>query len=53
MGIDDLDEHYGILVKIRKGPRRYVFPLCDLEAASANSLNHDPVQLYAIWFANK
>ena len=53
MGVDDLDEHYGILVKIKRGPRRYSFPLCDLGATSASSPNHVHVQLYAVWFANK
>lgn len=53
MGIDELDEWYGILVKVKKGRRGYIFPLCDLEVTSVNSPNHDPVQLYSVWFANK
>ena len=53
MGIDALDEWYGILVKVKKGRRQYIFPLCDLEVASANSPNYDPVKLYSVWFANK
>lgn len=53
MDIDELDEWYGILVKVKKGRRQYIFPLCDLEVTSANSPNHDPVHLYSVWFANK
>jgi hypothetical protein len=53
MGIDGLDELYGVLVKIKKGGRAYTFPLCDLEVVAHNSPNRDPVQLYAIWFANR
>jgi hypothetical protein len=52
-GIDDLDEFYGILVKVKKGRKAYIFPLCDLEVIPKSSPNHDPVQLYAVWFANR
>ncbi len=53
MGIADLDEWYSILVKVKKGRRSYIFPLCDLEVVPATSPHHDPVQLHAVWFANK
>ena len=52
-GIDDVDEWYGILVQVKKGRRSYIFPLCDLEVVPDSSPNHDTVQLYAVWFANK
>ncbi len=53
LGIEDWDDHYGILVKLKKSRRTYIFPLCDLEAMPKNSSNHDPVQLYAVWYANR
>lgn len=53
MALDDLDEWYGIMVKIKKGRRSHIFPLCDLEVVAHNSANHDPVQLYAVWYANR
>lgn len=53
LGIEDWDDRYGILVKLKKGRRTYIFPLCDLKAAPENSPNHDPVQLYAVWYANR
>lgn len=51
--IVDLDEGVGILVRVKKGRRATVFPLCDLEMVPETSPNHDPVQLYAVWFANR
>ncbi len=53
MGIKDVDEWYGVMVKVKKGRASHTFPLCDLEAVSDKSSNHDPVHLYAVWFANK
>jgi hypothetical protein len=53
IGIADLDEWYGVLVKVKEDRQAYVFPLCDLEVTPDNSPNHDPVHLYAVWFANK
>lgn len=53
LGIHDMDEWYGLLVKVRHGRRTLYFPLCDLKAVDENSPNHDPVQLYAVWFANR
>jgi hypothetical protein len=51
--IEKVDEWYGIIVRVKKGRDFYTFPLCDLEAVPANAPNHDAVQLYAVWFANK
>lgn len=53
IGIADLDEWYGVLVKVKKDRQTYIFPLCDLEVVPGKAPNHDPVQLYAVWFANK
>ena len=53
LGIDDVDDLYGILVKVSQGRRRFIFPLCDLAATDKKSANYTPVQDYAVWFANR
>lgn len=52
-GVSLVDDHYGIIVELRVGRRRYDFPLCDLEVADQRSANYQPVKDYAIWFANR
>ncbi len=53
LGIHDVDEMYGVLVNIKRKFRSFIFPLCDLKALDAKSPNHDPVQLFAVWYANR
>ncbi|MCW5211467.1 hypothetical protein VU04_00980 [Desulfobulbus sp. TB] len=50
---DDIEDIYGILVSLRHGRKTYEFPLCDLEVLDKSSPNYEPVQDYAIWFANR
>lgn len=52
-GIESSEDLYGLIVKVTKGRKTYYFPLCDLAVADEKSPNHDPVQLYAVWFANR
>ncbi len=52
IGIRDIEYLYGILVDLRVGHRKYVFPLCDLKAGDKNSLNYQLTDDYAVWFAN-
>ncbi|MBI3959961.1 MAG: hypothetical protein HY328_14205 [Chloroflexi bacterium] len=51
--IESIDENYGLIVQVKKGRKTYYFPLCDLTAVDEKSPNHLPVQLYAVWFANR
>ena len=51
--IVDVDEMYGILVKVKRKFSTFTLPLCDLKALDEKSPNHDPVQLYAVWYANR
>lgn len=51
--IFDVDDHYGLIVLIKHGGRRYPFPLCDLEVADESSPNHERVMDYAVWFGNR
>jgi hypothetical protein len=54
LGIDTtIDDSHGVLVDVKRGRKSYVYPLCDLETTDDESPNHDPLQLYRVWFANR
>lgn len=53
IGIEDVEDLYGILVKITSRKGSFVFPLCDLKAASTKSHNYEPLDDYDVWFANR
>ena len=53
MGINMVDDSYGVLADVKRGRESYVWPLCDLETIDNESPNHDPLQLYRVWFANR
>jgi len=53
IGIRDFEDMYGILVDVRVGHRKFVFPLCDLEAVDESSPNYELIDDYAVWFANR
>jgi Calcium binding len=52
-GLNMVDDLYGVLADVRQGRKRYVFPLCDLEAVDKRSRNYQPVNDYVVWFANR
>ena len=51
--IESSEDVYGLIAKVKKGRKTYYFPLCDLTVADEKSPNYNPVQLYAVWFANR
>jgi hypothetical protein len=51
--IEDVVEEYGIIVQVKHEGISYQFPLGDLEAIDTKSPNHDFIQDYAVWFANR
>jgi hypothetical protein len=53
LGITSVDDSYGVLVEVTRGRESFVYPLCDLETVDVRSPNHDPLQLYVVWFANQ
>lgn len=53
LGIEMVDDWYGLIVAIKTKHGHYDFPLCDLEVLSGGSPNYQPVKDYAIWFANR
>ncbi len=53
VSIAGLDYTYGVIVHLRRGGQWYDFPLCDLAVLDTSSPNHDLVQEYRVWFANR
>ncbi len=51
--IVEVDERFGILVDIRHGQRKFIFPLCDLEATDRKSADYALLRPYVVWFANQ
>ena len=50
--IEEEDEHYGILVKVREQRKTGIIPLADVEVTSRDHPNFWPVREYVVWFAN-
>ncbi len=53
LGIEESVDLYGLLVALRRGREKYVFPLCDLEVVDKRSANYQPLKDYVVWFANR
>lgn len=53
LGIEIVDDSYGLIVAIKTKHGHYDFPLCDLEVFPDTSPNYQPVKDYAVWFANQ
>jgi hypothetical protein len=51
--ITDIDDLYGALVAVKHQRHTFHFPLCDLKVIDQKSPNHDVVQAYVVWFANR
>ncbi len=48
-----LDDSYGTIVAVKHRHGLYELPLCDLEVSDPSSPNHDLVDDYSVWFANR
>ena len=53
ISIEDEDEHYGVIVKVRECRKVGYVPLCDVEVLSKEDPNYWPVREYVVWFANR
>lgn len=53
IGIDQEDDLYGILIKVRERRKVGYVPLCDVEVLDQADPNFWPVREYAVWFANR
>ena len=51
-GIAGFEDMYGILVEIRKGRKKYIFPLCDLEIIDKNSKNYFIIDKFLSWWTD-
>ena len=52
-GIEMEDDLYGVIVSIRKGRRKYSFPLVDLEPLNASKEIRNLCNAYQYWFCNE
>lgn len=53
ISIDQEDDLYGIILKVREGRRVGYVPLCDVEVLEQEDPSFWPVREYAVWFANR
>ncbi len=53
LGLNGSVDLYGVLAVIQHKRKTLSFPLCDLEVLLESSPNYQPVQDYAVWFANR
>ena len=53
LSIEDEDESYGIIIKVREGRKTGYVPLADVEVTSQEDLNFWLVREYVVWFANR
>jgi hypothetical protein len=51
--IFDVDDLYGVIVRLRHGRRQYYLPLCELKVTDQHLPNYQLVGDYAVWFANR
>ena len=51
--IKDFEDMYGILLEIRKGRRKYIFALCDLELIERQSKNRFVIDAFLEWWVEK
>ena len=53
IGIEQEDDLYGIIVKVREGRKIGYVPLCDVEVLDQRDANFWPIREYVVWFANR
>lgn len=53
IGIDQEDDLYGIILKVKEGRKVGYVPLCDVEVLDREDPNFWPVREYVVWFANR
>ena len=51
--IEGFEDLYGVLLEIRKGRKKYVFPLCDLEVVDKQSRNRYIIDAFLEWWKEK
>jgi hypothetical protein len=48
--IEDFVDMYGVLLEIRKGRKKFIFPLCDLEVIERQSSNRFIIDAFLEWW---
>ena len=51
--IDNYIDPYGVLVEIKKGRKKYIFPLCFLEIVEKESENYFITEAFLEWWCDK
>lgn len=51
--IEDFVDMYGVLLEIRKGRKKFIFPLCDLEVVEKQSSNSFIIDAFLEWWTEK
>ena len=51
LSVSGEEDLYGILVRIAKKGKQYIFPLCDIEVVNIKSENYLKIEDYCHWFA--
>jgi len=51
--IEDFADMYGILLEIRKGRKKFIFPLCDLEVVEKQSRNRFIIDAFLEWWTEE
>jgi len=49
----EIGDPYGVLIDVKGKRGLFTFPLCDLAALDEESDNHNLIQEYRVWFANR
>ena len=52
LSINEDDDKYGVIIKVREGSKTGYIPLCDVEVTSRTNPSFWPVREYVVWFAN-
>ena len=53
LSVEDDNDKYGVIVKVRERGKKGCIPLCDVEVTSKVNPNFWPVREYVVWFANR
>ncbi len=53
VSLDQEDDRYGMIIKVRESRKVGYVPLCDVEVLNKEDPNYWPVREYVVWFANQ
>ena len=51
--IENFEDMYGILLEVRKGRKKFIFPLCDLEVVEKQSRNRFIIDAFLEWWTEE